>query len=239
MTAKPETRSSRLLKIMAVITIVAVVVVLARQAGAYVPRFAAWVDTLGLLGPLVFIAGYATAVVAFVPASALTLGAGAIFGLAEGTAYVFVAATLGASLAFLVSRTFGRELVQHRIQGDARFDTIDRAISDQGRRIVFLLRLSPVFPFNLLNYALGLTRVRFSDYLLACTGMLPGTLMYVYLGYVGGGLASAAGGVAPERGTAYFALQAVGLTATIAVTVIVTRIAKRALNEATGDAVRD
>jgi uncharacterized membrane protein YdjX (TVP38/TMEM64 family) len=132
--------------------------------------------------------------VAFVPASLLTLAAGAIFGIPAGTLYVFVAATVGSCLAFLVSRYLARVAVERRIEGNPKFAAIDRAVGRQGRRIVFLLRLSPVFPFNLLNYALGLTRVRFVDYAVAAVGMLPGTLLYVYLGKVAGDVAALAGG---------------------------------------------
>ncbi len=210
-------------------------VVLGRLAGGYVPVFREWVDDLGFWGPLVFMGGYAAAVVAFVPASALTLAGGAIFGLARGTLYVFVAATLGSSLAFLVSRYWARGAIERKLAGNERFASIDRAVGKQGRRIVFLLRLSPVFPFNLLNYALGLTQVRFADYVIAALGMLPGTLLYVYLGTVGGEAAAAAAGAGMERGAAGTALLVVGLVATVVVTTLVTRIARRALAEATGD----
>ena len=210
-------------------------VVLGRLAGDYVPVFREWVDDLGFWGPLVFMGGYAAAVVAFVPASALTLAGGAIFGLARGTLYVFVAATLGSSLAFLVSRYWARGAIERKLAGNERFASIDRAVGEQGRKIVFLLRLSPVFPFNLLNYALGLTQVRFADYMIAALGMLPGTLLYVYLGTVGGEAAAAAAGAGMERGAAGTALLVVGLVATVVVTTLVTRIARRALAEATGD----
>jgi uncharacterized membrane protein YdjX (TVP38/TMEM64 family) len=222
-------------RIALVVAAVALLVVLGRQAGAYVPRFAGWVDTLGFWGPAVFVAGYAAAVVAFVPGSLLTLAAGAIFGLLEGTIYVFAAATLGAALAFLVSRHLARSAVEHRLEGNERFAAIDRAVGAQGRKIVFLLRLSPAFPFNLLNYALGLTRVRFGDYVLASLGMIPGTLLYVYYGKLAGDVAALAGGAAVEKGTAHYALLILGLVATIVVTTIVTRIARRALAEATGE----
>ena len=129
---------------------------------------------LGVWGPLVFIAGYAIAAVAFIPGSILTLAAGAIFGLVSGIVYVFIAATLGSCLAFLVARYFAREAIERKLADTPRFAAIDRAVSAQGRKIVFLLRLSPVFPFNLLNYALGLTNVRFVDYAIAAFGMLPG-----------------------------------------------------------------
>ncbi|MGH0032629.1 MAG: TVP38/TMEM64 family protein [Myxococcota bacterium] len=210
-------------------------VLLGRAAGGYIPAFAAWVEGLGVWGPVVFIAGYAAAVVAFVPASLLTLAAGAVFGLGAGTLYVFAAATLGSSLAFLVSRYVARHAVEAKVEGDARFAAIDRAVGEQGRKIVFLLRLSPAFPFNLLNYALGLTRVRFADYVVAALGMLPGTLLYVYLGKVAGDVAAIAGGARMERSSAEYVLFGVGLVATVVVTTIVTRIARRALAEATGE----
>ncbi|MBK8248653.1 MAG: TVP38/TMEM64 family protein [Gemmatimonadetes bacterium] len=200
-----------------------------RSVGGYVPAFAQWVNGLGALGPVVFIVGYVVATVAFIPGSLLTLAAGAIFGLARGTAFVFIAATAGATAAFLVSRYLARGLVEKRIAGNAKFASIDHAIASQGRRIVFLLRLSPVFPFNLLNYALGLTQVRLGDYALASVGMLPGTLLYVYYGKLAGDVAALAGGAAPPRDAGYYAVLALGLVATVAVTTIVTRLARKAL----------
>jgi uncharacterized membrane protein YdjX (TVP38/TMEM64 family) len=210
-------------------------VLLGREVGAAIPRFAAWVDGVGVWGPVVFMAGYAIATVAFVPGSILTLAAGAIFGLVGGTVYVFVAATVGASAAFLVARYLARRAIEHRMGDNARFSAIDRAVGDQGRKIVFLLRLSPVFPFNFLNYGLGLTRVRFTDYLVASIGMLPGTLLYVYYGKLAGDVATLAGGAAVEKGTGYYAVLVLGLIATILVTALVTRTARRALREATGE----
>ena len=209
---------------------------LGRAAGGYVQSFAAWVDGLGACGPAVFIVGYALAVAAFVPGSLLTLAGGAIFGVAAGTAYVFCAALLGSSLGFLIARYVARSAVERRLAGNEKFAAIDRAVGRQGRWIVFLLRLSPVFPFSLLNYALGLTSVKFTDYLAASVGMLPGTLLYVYSGKAVGDVATLAGGVPHERGASDFALLAVGLAATAAVTVLVTRIARRALDQATSAA---
>lgn len=215
---------------------VVLLLLLGREAGAALPGFAAWIEQLGALAPLVFIAGYALAVVALVPGSLLTVAAGAIFGLAEGTLYVLIAATLGAAVAFLLARYLARPLVERRLAGNPRFAAIDRAVGRQGRRIVFLLRLSPVFPFNVLNYALGLTGVRFSDYLLACIGMLPGTLLYVYYGRLAGEVAVLAAGAEVERGPGYYSLLVLGLVATIAVTALVTRVARRALRDATDEA---
>jgi uncharacterized membrane protein YdjX (TVP38/TMEM64 family) len=209
-------------------------VVVGQLARPLVPRFAGWVDGLGAWGPVAFVAGYALATVAFVPGSLLTLGAGALFGLVRGTLLVLVGATLGASAAFLISRHVARSAVERRLAGDARFAAIDRAIGAEGRRIVLLLRLSPAFPFNLLNYALGLTRVRFADFFVASAGMLPGTLLYVYYGKVVGDVTRLASGERAERGPAYYGLLALGLVATIVVTTLVARTARRALDQATG-----
>jgi uncharacterized membrane protein YdjX (TVP38/TMEM64 family) len=209
--------------------------VLGRAAGAHIQGFAQWVDGLGFWGPAVFVLGYAIAVVAFVPASLLTLGAGAIFGIAHGVIYVFVAATIGSCLAFLVSRYLARSAVERMLDGKPRFSAIDRAVAAEGLKIVFLLRLTPVVPFNLLNYALGLTRVRFADYGIASIGMLPGTLLYVYSGKLAGDIAAVAGNPAAARGWGYYCVLALGLVATLAVTMVVTRSARRALAEATGE----
>jgi uncharacterized membrane protein YdjX (TVP38/TMEM64 family) len=211
----------------------AALLLVGRRGSALVPSFAAWVQGLGPAGVVAFILGYAVATVAFVPGSLLTLAAGALFGLVGGTAVAFVAATLGASAAFLVSRYLARHAVERRLAGNDRVAAIDRAVAAQGRRIVLLLRLSPLVPFNLLNYALGLTRVRFADYLVASVGMLPGTLLYVYYGKVIGEVALLAGGGPAPKGPGYYTLLGIGLLATVAVTVLVTRIARRALREAT------
>ncbi len=233
--APSGSRRVTLVRVLLVLAGVAVLVLAGRKAGALIPAFSAWVDELGVWGPVAFVAGYALAVVAFVPGSLLTLAAGAIFGVVKGTAFVLIAATLGASAAFLVSRYLARGFVERRLEGNERFAAIDRAIGSEGRKIVFLLRLSPVFPFNLLNYALGLTRVRFADYLVASIGMLPGTLLYVYYGKVAGDVARLAGGAPVERGAAYYGVLGLGLLATIVVTTLVTRTARRALKEATDD----
>lgn len=207
-------------------------VVLARQAGHYVPALADWVDGLGAWGPFGFVLVYAVAVVALVPGAILTLAGGAIFGLFWGTVYVFIAAVIGSSGAFLVARYLARGAVESRLGRSERFATLDRSIGEQGLKIVFLLRLSPVFPFSFMNYAIGITRISFRDYLLASVGMLPGTVLYVYYGKLVGDVAALAGGAAPERDAGYYAILAIGLAATVAVTALVTRIARRALEEA-------
>ena len=239
----PEQRPASRGKLVLTLTIAAVAVAAlilgGRQAGQYLPQFAAWVEGLGFWGPLVFILGYAVATVAFVPGSLLTLAAGAIFGLARGTLYTFLGATLGASAAFLVARYGARGWIERRIAGNARFAAIDRAVGREGFKIVALLRLSPIFPFNLLNYSLGLTRVRFLDYLLASVAMLPGTLLYVYYGKAAGSLAAVAGGVKTERGPEYWLTLGLGLAATIAVTTVITRLAGRALRQQIGEEAQE
>jgi uncharacterized membrane protein YdjX (TVP38/TMEM64 family) len=178
---------------------------------------------------VVFIALYATATVAWVPGSLLTLASGAIFGLGRGTLFTLVGATLGASLAFLIARYVARGALERRIGGDPRLTVMDEAIGREGGKLVFLLRLSPAFPFSLMNYALGLTAVRFRDYVLAsATGMAPGTFMYVYAGFAAGQVALGAGGGGPE-GLWGYALMGLGMVATVGVTVMVTRMARRAL----------
>jgi len=222
-------------KILLGIVILLGLILLGRQVGAYLPRFALWVNSLGVWGPLVFILGYIVATVAFVPGSLLTLTAGAIWGIFPGVPYVFLAAVFGSAASFLVARYLARTAIERRLTRNTRFLAIDRAVGVQGRKLVFLLRLSPVFPFNLLNYALGLTSVRFVDYVAASVGMLPGTFLYVYYGKLIGDLTALAGGAAVEKGAGYYIVLAIGLAATIVVTTLVTRTARQAVKEATGE----
>ena len=161
-----------------------------------------WVGQLGPWGPALFIGLYIVATVLFIPGSAL-----------------------GAAAAFLVGRYLARNAIARKIEGNERFAAIDKAVANEGWKIVGLMRLSPVFPFTLLNYAFGLTRVKLGHYVLASwIGMMPGTVMYVYLG----SLAKAASGER-TRTTGEWVLYAVGLLATLLVTIFVTRIAKQAL----------
>ena len=235
--SSPTSRTVVRLAVRLAILIVGLVALalLARQAGDYIPRFEGWVDGLGFWGPVAFIVGYMLATVAFVPGLLLTLAGGAVFGLTAGTLYVFTGATLGATAAFLIARYFARDAIEAKLADNQRFAAIDRAIGREGRKIVFLLRLCPFIPFILLNYALGLTKVRLVDYLLACLGMLPATVLYTYYGKVGRDVATLTAGVAPERNTADWVVQGVGLLAAIVVTGFVTRLASRALKGATDD----
>ena len=192
----------------------------------------AWVADLGFVGMVIFALVYAAATVLMIPGSLLTLAGGAVFGLVPGFFTVWNGATLGAALAFLVSRFLARKRVEAWIQGKPSFSVIDKAVAKEGWKIVFLTRLSPVFPFNFQNYAYGLTSVSFWHYVLASwTGMIPGSFLYVYFGTLGRSGLEAASGAASEQ-TLRLVLQVVGLLATLAVTVLITRTAKRALNEA-------
>jgi uncharacterized membrane protein YdjX (TVP38/TMEM64 family) len=184
-----------------------------------------WVGQLGPWGAIIFIAIYVVATVLFIPGSVLTLGAGAVFGVMWGSIYVSIGSTLGATAAFLVGRYLARNAIARKIEGNERFAAIDKAVANEGWKIVGLTRLSPVFPFTLLNYAFGLTRVKLGHYMLASwIGMMPGTVMYVYLG----SLAKAASGER-TRTTGEWVLYGVGLLATLVVTIFVTRLAKKAL----------
>ena len=229
-----RTRAPVLWRVGAVLLLVAGLFFLARQGAHLIPQALEAVRSLGPWAAVAFIALYAVAAVAWVPGSVLTLASGAIFGLAQGTLFTLIGATLGASLAFLVSRHVARAALERRIGNDPRLTSMDEALGREGAKLIFLLRLSPVFPFNLMNYALGLTAVRFRDYVFAsAVGMAPGTFMYVYAGFAAGQVALSAGG-AGQRGAGGYAVLAAGLLATIAVTVLVTRIARRALRDASG-----
>jgi uncharacterized membrane protein YdjX (TVP38/TMEM64 family) len=161
----------------------------------WLARLDYWVAHLGVSGVLLFILVYIVATVLLFPASVLTVGAGFIFGVFVGTAVVSIAATAGASLAFLIARYLARGQIERKVVNNPRFSRIDRAIGERGAKLVFLLRLSPVIPFNLSNYFYGLTSVKFWPYVMASwIGMLPGTLLYVYLGATGKASLSGAAG---------------------------------------------
>jgi uncharacterized membrane protein YdjX (TVP38/TMEM64 family) len=186
-----------------------------------------FIGGLGAWGPVLFILVYAIGTVLFIPGSILTLGAGALFGVLWGSIYVSLGSTLGATCAFLVGRYFARDWVESRIEGQPKFEAVDRAVAAEGWKIVFLARLSPVFPFALLNYAFGLTRVSLLGYVAASwVGMMPATVMYVFVGSL-----AREGALGHPRPPGEWILYAVGLVATIIVTVWITRMARRALTQ--------
>jgi uncharacterized membrane protein YdjX (TVP38/TMEM64 family) len=193
----------------------------------------AWVNDLGASGVLIFILLYNLATIFFIPGSVLTLGGGMLYGVIWGSIYVVVASVLGAIFAFLIGRYWARDWVCQQLKQYPQFRAIDTAVARRGTRIVFLTRLSPVFPFNLLNYAFGVTTIPLKDYLLGSIGMVPGTVMYVYIGSLVGDMAAL--GESPDVGLQAQVLQwtmrGIGLIATITVTVYMAHLARKALQQ--------
>lgn len=195
-----------------------------------VDDFLAQIKGYGVWGLFLFALLYVIATVSFIPGSLLTLGAGAVFGVWKGSIMVSIGSTIGAAFAFLMGRYLARDWVAKKISNSARFRAVDDAVVRDGFKMTLLIRLSPIFPFNLINYALGLTKVKFKDYVLASwIGMMPGTVMYVYLGSLAGDLAALGAG-RHTKTTGEWALYGMGLIATVAITIYVTRLAKTALN---------
>jgi uncharacterized membrane protein YdjX (TVP38/TMEM64 family) len=188
----------------------------------------AWTQSHHRIAGAAFVAGYVVAAVLVVPGSILTLAAGFVFGLPLGVVLVSIGSVAGAGCAFLVARHLARDWIAARIEKSPRFKAFDSATRHEGFLIVFLARLSPLFPFNLMNYGLGLTGVRFRDFLVASwIGMLPATILYVYVGTLAKNVSQLVDGV--EDGLAGRTLLAGGFLATAVLTVVITRKANRAL----------
>jgi uncharacterized membrane protein YdjX (TVP38/TMEM64 family) len=195
-----------------------------------------WVDGLGAIAPLAFILIYNLATVLLIPGSVLTLGGGILFGPVWGAVYVLVAATLGATIAFWIGRNFARDWVGRQIAKYPKFAAIDAAVAQEGFKIVVLTRMSPLFPFNLLNYAFGITQVTLKDYVLGSIGMIPGTILYVYLGSLLGNLAMiGTKQIDPKTAQIQWVTKIVGLVITLGVTIYITRVAKKALDASIAD----
>jgi uncharacterized membrane protein YdjX (TVP38/TMEM64 family) len=230
--AKPAEKGKvKILKIIGFVVVVAALIAAAKifNLQQVFRDILSWISGLGTLAPLIFIIIYIMACVLLLPGSILTLGAGVVFGVVKGAIAVSIGSTLGATCAFLIGRYLARNWVSGKIAGNEKFKAIDEAVAKEGWKIVLLTRLSPVFPFNLLNYSFGLTKVNLKHYVLASwIGMIPGTIMYVYIGSLAGDLASL-GDSGRTRTTGEWILYGVGLLATIVVTVFVTRLAKKAL----------
>lgn len=204
------------------------------MAQAEVRNFLDFVNNLGPLGPLLFILVYVLLAVALVPGSLLTLGAGFLFGLVYGTIYVSIASTVGAVMAFLVGRFLARDFVEDLVRKRQQFGRVEEAVSREGWKIVLLTRLSPIFPYNFLNYAYGLTTVRLRDFGLASwVGMIPGTVLYVYIGSLASDVATL--GIT-DRSLVEWGFFGVGLILTLVVTVYVSRIARKGLQDKTSEA---
>lgn len=231
--ANPKRTQPPLVKMGLVLLLILLLMVFLRYLGLQqlLQQALSTIDALGAWGPLLFVILYIFATVCMIPGLILTLGAGVLFGVVQGTVLVSVASILGATCAFLLGRSAVREKVAAHIAKNPRFDAVDRAVAREGWKIVVLTRLSPVFPFNMLNYAFSLTRVSLRHYFWASwLGMLPGTAMYVYVGSLAGDLARLGGGET-MRTAGEWALYLVGLVATVAVTLYVTHVARAALRD--------
>lgn len=188
----------------------------------------AWIDGLGWWAPAGFVVAYSIACVLLIPATLLTVGAGVVFGFVRGTVYTLFAATAGAATAFLVARYVARRRIAPWLASRPSFRAMDQAVAAEGWKIVVLTRLSPIFPFTILNYAFGLTRIPLRHYVAAsAAGMIPGTVMYVYMGDLAGDLAELDS--LAHRSSFEWLLLGIALIATIALTVFVARLARRAL----------
>ena len=191
----------------------------------WVRLFQSWVAGKGAWGPILYGAVYVVAALLLVPGLVLTLGAGVLFGVVRGSVIVTLAANTAAALAFLIARYLARAHVEALARRNAKFAAVDAAIRERGWKVVLLLRLSPVVPFSLSNYLYGLTSVGFVPYVAASfIGMLPATVLYVYLGAAGGAVGQG------RRTPAEWTLFVIGLLATAAATWMVGRAARRALS---------
>ncbi len=203
-------------------------------AGA-LARLEEWIHGLGLWAPLGFVLVYALVAMFAVPGSVilLTMTSGAMFGLGWGTVYAFLGAWIGSLVSFVISRHTARGWVRERIDGREGLEALDRAIGRRGLWIMILLRVSLGFPFVVLSYGVGLTRVRMRDYMLSGVGFLPGSLFYAYCGVTAQSVAAiVAGDWTPERGWGYYALMGVGLLATMTAVLYMTELARRTLARA-------
>ncbi|NEP91194.1 MAG: TVP38/TMEM64 family protein [Okeania sp. SIO2C2] len=193
-----------------------------------------WIESLGVWSPITFIIIYNLATLILIPGLVLTMGGGVIFGVIWGAIYVFFASTLGATIAFIIGRYVSRDWVCQQLSQHPKFKAIDIAVVKEGFKIVFLTRLCPLFPFNLLNYAFGVMQVSLKDYFLGSLGMIPATVMYVYFGSLMGDIALIGTSQQPMNSTVEvtkWIINIVGLIATVLVTIYVTRLAKKALEE--------
>jgi uncharacterized membrane protein YdjX (TVP38/TMEM64 family) len=236
MIPKYQLRFNGKLKLLLLSFSIVLLIIAARQLNfpVILQTLVAWVNSLGVWGAIAYIIIYNLATLLFIPGALLTLKGGCLFGLVWGSVYVLIAAIVGATLAFLIGRYLSRDWVCQQLEKYPKFKAIDQAVAQEGWKIVLLTRLSPLFPFNLLNYAFGVTQISLKDYILGSFGILPGTVMYVYIGSLATDLAmldTTHQPVTPETQMLKLIMQSVGLIATIGVTIYVTKIAQKALNK--------
>ena len=189
-----------------------------------VPKLIQYIESIGIIGKFLFVLVYILACILLIPGSPLTIASGATFGFWNGLLLVSIGSTLGAVAAFLISRYIAREFIERKLDHSHKFSAMDAAITKEGWKIVFWARLSPIIPFFLLNYALGLTKIRLHAYIISSWGgMIPGTVLYTYLGSLGKSIFTA------ESSSLDWMILGVGLIATLCVTLILSRIAKESL----------
>lgn len=189
-----------------------------------IPKLIQYIESLGIIGKFFFVLVYILACILLIPGSPLTIGAGATFGFWNGLLLVSIGSTLGATAAFLISRYLARGFIERKLKKNHKFSAMDMAITREGWKIVFWARLSPIIPFFLLNYALGLTKIRLHTYIISSwVGMIPGTALYTYVGSLGKTI------LATESSPADWVILGIGLIATVSVTVLISRIAKKSL----------
>lgn len=240
MVLKHRLRLNSKLKLLLLTLIITTLIILAKHfhLQEFLHKSVIWVESLGTLGPIAYMVIYNLATLFFIPGSVLTLKGGCLFGVFWGSVYVLIAAMLGATLAFLIGRYLSRDWVCCQIDKYPKFKAINVAVAKEGWKIVLLTRLSPIFPFNLLNYAFGVTQVSLKDYILGSLGIIPGTVMYVYIGSLAGNLAMINTPNQPSSSEAQiwqWVMRVVGLIATVAVTVYMTKVAQKALKQSMND----
>ncbi len=200
---------------------------LGRFLAPWLPDFSDWVHTLGVWAPVVFVIGYIAVVVLMLPAFLLIIAGGAVFGVVKGSMLVMTGALTGGAAAFLIARYLARSVVERRVAANPTLAAIDRAIGEDGLRLVFLLRLSPVIPFVLSNYALGVTRVRLRDFVVGTLGLAPIVVTYAAFG------SASAVGPHPDGSSAVSpVVLTLGSIITVVLGILLTRIVQRALREA-------
>lgn len=189
-----------------------------------------WIQNLGWEGAIAFILLYIITTVALIPGSILTLGAGVLFGLFWGSVYVLIGAIIGETCAFLLGRYFVRDWVNRKIKDNQVFTALNQALNREGLKIILLTRLSPIFPFSLLNYAFGVTGISLRDYFLGSIGMIPMTITYVYFGSLVEDLASVTEVSSLSNPQMQWGIKIIGLIVTIVATIYITHTARQALN---------
>lgn len=195
--------------------------------------FLVWIDkNLGHWGPLVLAVAYIPLTVLAVPASILTLGGGYLFGLTVGFIADSIGSTAGATAAFIVGKTIGRSYVVSKLKDYPQFQAVAIAVQRSGFKIVLLLRLVPLLPFNMLNYLLSVTPVSIGEYILASwIGMMPITFAFVYVGTTIKDLSDVTHGW-NEISTTRWILLTIGSVASVVLMVLVTKVARKSLNKA-------